>query len=261
MAENLNSENPLADFPNKKPERRYSESLTLWIGIVSTIVTLALTAWNTYTKSKIDQREKDLESLELKLKERSTGVEESKERVDRYKWVFSLFPSLTGSDSNEKNFTINLIRLALTKDEAEQLFTGLQSSDNVELQAVGKSGITVIQNEPITILVSQMNANTADVRKSAVSTLIRNYKSSSQAISVVLRTYAQGGIETLSPSGNINSLYFLASTDPLVWSKEQLVQGNQIVNLVLTKNPGNQTREAVNNFQQLLKKAEANRKQ
>ncbi len=97
-----------------------------------------------------------------------TGIEESKERVDRYKWVHGLFPDLNENDKKKKNFTISLIRQALTRGEAEQLFARLQTSSDKELQSVGQSGITAIQNEPIALLVSQMNASTADVCKSAV---------------------------------------------------------------------------------------------
>src|SRR5438876_9995698 len=70
------------------------DRLSTFVGVVGSIVTISLTLWNTHTKSLIDEREGRLKDLEASLKERTTGIEESKERVDRYKWVFSLFGDL-----------------------------------------------------------------------------------------------------------------------------------------------------------------------
>jgi hypothetical protein len=242
--------------PDRKTEGKKSfiEQITLWVGVVGTLVTISLTIWNAHTKSQIDQREEDLKALELKLKDRNVGVEESKERVDRYKWVLSLFPDLNEGDKKKNNFTISLVRLALTRDEAEQLFSSLQTSSDKELQSVGQSGITAIQNEPIALLVSQMNASTADVRKSAVATLERDYKSSSQAVTLVLRTYEQDKIESLSPSGIINGLYFLSATDPNAWDQKQVEAGNQIIARVEARGAGTQTKASLDTLRSLLQK-------
>jgi len=242
--------------PVSKDNKSFYEKISFWIGIIGTILTLCLTIWNANTKMQIDKREADLKSLELTLKERSTGVEESKERVERYKWVISLFPNLNGNDYKEKNFTINLIRLALTKDEAQQLFTGLQASSDTTLQSLGQNGINVIENEPIFILVSQMNASTAEVRKHAVAMLVQDYKSSPQAITLALRMYDQDKSKNLSASGVINGLYYLSLTDPESWNKEQMLDGLNIAKRILATNPGPQTQTALNTFESLLKKLE-----
>ena len=104
MQENIKTNHSPGDESNQKLKKSFAEQITLWIGIAGTVITLVLTVWNSHTKSLIDKREEDLKSLELKLKDRVTGVEESKERVDRYKWVFSLYPVLNGKDDKEKNF-------------------------------------------------------------------------------------------------------------------------------------------------------------
>jgi hypothetical protein len=250
-------EKPLSK-KKQKVKKSFSEQVTFWIGIIGSLVTLSLTAWNTHTKFQIDKSEQALKDLEISLKERETGVEESKERVDRYKWVLSLFPLLNANDLRERNFTINLIRLALTKDEAEQLFVGLQASSDTTLQSVGQSGISAIQNEPIAILVSQMNASTANVRKSAVASLVRDYKSSSLAITIVLGTYEKDKIGNLSRSAIINGLYYLGSTDPTSWNKQQLIDGKQVILNVEAKGPGDQTKAVLNNFKSLLQQVETN---
>ena len=250
-----------SDEQNQKVKKSFSQQMTFWIGIIGSVITLGLTIWNTHTKSEIDRREEDLKGLEIKLKERVTGVEESKERVDRYKWVLSLFPTLTGRENEkEKNFTINLIRLALTKEEAEQLFTGLQASSDTTWQSVGQTGVKAIQNEPIALLVSQMNASTSDIRKSAVASLENEYKSSSQAITIVLRMYERDKVQNLSPSGLINGLYYLNATDLAAWDKQQLKIGKQVLSELDSMQPGSQTKTALNNFKSLLEKVESNQR-
>ncbi|MHA6248903.1 hypothetical protein ACXYMU_13250 [Pontibacter sp. CAU 1760] len=248
---------PLPDHQVAKPRPAFSAQLSFWVGIIGSLVTIVLTIWNTHTKSLIDKRESELQALEMKLKERTTGVEESKERVDRYKWVLSLFPALNGKDENERNFTLNLARLALTKDEAEQLFAGLQASSDTALRSIGQTGIAAIQNEPITMLVSQMNANTAQVRKSAVATLVRDYGASPQAITNTLRMYDARNINSLSPSAIINGLVYLSTTEPAAWDKQQLQTGRQVAATIEARKPGSQTRAVLMSFNSFLQKVEA----
>jgi hypothetical protein len=230
------------------------EQIPLWVGVIGSLITITLTVWNTHTKSEIDKREEGLKELEVRLKERTTGLEESREKVDRYKWVLSLFNDLNEKDEKKKNFTIGLVRLALTPGEAEQLFAGLQTSSDKELQSLGQSGITAIQNEPIGVLVSQMNATTADVRKSAVATLVRDYKSSSQAITFALRMYDPDRIDNLSPSGVINGLYYLSATDPAAWGGAQAEAGRQLASRLEARGGGQQTKAALETFKSLLQK-------
>jgi|SRR5271157_1608072 len=231
-----------------------SDQLTLWIGIIGSLVTITLTIWNGYTKSQIDKTDAHVKLLDEQLKARSTALEESRERVDRYKWVLTLFPDLNGDDASKKNFTIGLVRLALTKEEAEQLFTGLQTSSDKGLQSLGQSGVTALQNEPIAILVGQMNAGSADVRKSAVAALERDYKSSSQAVTLVLRMYDQERIKALSPSGVINGLYYLSATDPVAWDRQQVQAGKEVIARVEAQGVGPQTQAALGAFKSFLQK-------
>lgn len=240
--------------PHSRP---LAERITLWTGIVGTALTIVLTAWNGYTKTQIDQREASLRDLELKLKERSAGLEESRERVDRYKWVLGLFPDLTNSNPQKRNFTVSLIRLALTQEEASQLFTGLQTSSDTALSALGTTAIASIESEPIARLVAQMNADDANTRKRAVAELERRYASSSQAITLALQTLGAGRIDGLSPSAVINALYFLAQTDPTAWDRAQLAAGREVADRIAARSPGAQTTAAVTAFRALLQKVRA----
>lgn len=246
-----------SDIFKVKGKTPFSKNISFWVGIIGSLITILLTAWNTHTKSQIDKREEELRFLEVKLMERTTGIEESKERIDRYKWVLSLFPALNGKDANERNFTLNIARLALTNEEAEQLFAGLQSSTDTSLQSIGQTGIKAIQNEPITLLISQMNGNTADIRKSAVAALVRNYASAPQAITLALRAYDENNIGNLSPSAIINGLYFLSTTEPSAWDNHQLAVGRQVVSKVESLQPGQQTKAALAAFHRNLIKVES----
>lgn len=222
-----------------------SDRLTRWIGITGSLVTVVLTGWNAYTKTQIDQREAALKSLELSLKERSAGLEESRERVERYKWVLGLFPDLVNTDERKRNFTVNLIRLALTKDEAAQMFTGLQASSDTGLRSIGQSTVAAIAAEPIAELVAQMNADTPEARKRAVAELQRRYASSSQAITLTLRTFDADMIGRLSPSAVINGLYFLANTEPAAWSGTQVAAARQAIARIEGRGAGAQTTAAL----------------
>src|SRR5262249_23573687 len=87
------------EHQQSQSKRGLSDQLTLWVGIIGSLVTITLTIWNAYTKSQIDKTDAHVKVLDEELRARSTALEESRERVDRYKWVLTLFPDLNGSDA------------------------------------------------------------------------------------------------------------------------------------------------------------------
>ncbi|TXI26227.1 MAG: hypothetical protein E6Q61_00515 [Nitrosomonas sp.] len=230
----------------------FVEHMGLWIGVISAAITTAMTVWNVYTKNQIDKKEEDLKQLEITLKSRSTGVEESKERVERYKWVLSLLPSLIDQDQTKRNFTVSLVRLALTKEEGEQLFAGLQLSTNPELREAGQRGFESLENQELNRLVLQMNALAADERKEAVARLEKNYSTSPLAISLTLERYQLDRIRSLSPSGVINGIYFLASTDSQAWTPQYKKSAEQLIYRLRATGTGPQTGEALNKLEKLV---------
>lgn len=131
---------------------------TAWIGIVSTVITIGLTIFNTYTKTQIDIADQSLkqksQEIEAKIKEQTANIEESKEKTSRYTFVKSLFPDLIGNDSKKQAITINLIRLTLTESEAERLFTGFQNSSDRQLKKAGNEGLAVIKNEKSAVQIA-----------------------------------------------------------------------------------------------------------
>ncbi len=172
--------------------------------------------------------------------------------MDRYKWVLGLFPDMVATDERKRNFTVTLIRLALTKDEAEQMFTGLQTSSDTALRSIGQSTVAAIASEPIAALVAQMNADTPASRKHAVAELERQYASSSQAITLALRTFDADMIAKLSPSAVINGLYFLANTDAGAWNAAQLASARQAIARIEGRSPGAQTTAALTQLRERL---------
>jgi hypothetical protein len=125
--------------------------ITAWIGVISSVITIALTVFNTYTKLQIDAADQRLkgreQELEAKFKERTANIEESKEKTSRYTFVKTLFQDLESNDPKKQSLTINLIRLTLTEGESEKFFRGFTNSQNQTLQKVGNEGIATIQKE------------------------------------------------------------------------------------------------------------------
>jgi hypothetical protein len=191
--------------------------------------------------------------LEYQLQQRSTGIEESKERVERYKWVLTLLPSLTDKDESKKNFTVALVRLALTNSEAEQLFSGLQLSANQDVRQAAQEGFASIQNQELSRLVLQINATSSEERKHAVALLERDYGSSPLAVSMVLDMASSNRVAGLSPSGLINGLFFLSATDPQAWTKVNADRARETVTRLRPRNAGPQTAAAIQKLEALLK--------
>jgi len=242
-----------ANEPLVSKSKPLVERAGLWIGTLGSLITIVLTLVNAQTKNEIDKREENLKALEVQLKERTTGIEESKERVERYKWVLSLLPSLMEEDTSKRNFTVALVRLALTKDEAEQLFSGLQASASKELRQAGQQGFESIENQELNRLVLQMNANSSEDRRSAVAKLEREYSSSAAAISLVLDLYNPERISALSPSGVINGFYYLSATDPQAWTSQNAQAAREAMSRISAKsNIGPQTRAAIAKLEQHL---------
>ena len=238
---------------------RFSTSVAL----ASSLVTIGLTVWNTQTKQQIDQREAELKiqtaALDAELKRRSTTVEESKERVDRYKWVYGLVPDLSASDATKRNAALAMVRLALTKPEAEGLLAGLQQSPNEQVREAAQQGvatIAAIENAELAKLVDQMNADNADERKRATARLQRDYDDSSVAIGLVLRQLGAAEIDRLSPSGLINALYFLGRTDAYAWTQDTIRQAKEVFPQIRARKVGPQTQTALAGAEEVAKRAE-----
>ena len=64
----------------------------------------------------------------------------------------------------------------------------------------------------------------------------------------------QDKVDSLSPSGVINGLYFLSATDPNAWDKQQVEIGKQVISRIEARGPGTQTKAALDAFRSLLQR-------
>lgn len=245
------------------PTTPFLTRLSTIVALAGSLITIVLTVWNAQTKQLIDQREVELQAqtaaLDAELRQRSTVIEESKERVDRYKWVYGLVPDLSASDAAKRNAALAMVRLALTKTEAEGLLAGLQQSPNEQVREAAQQGvatIAAIENAELVRLVQQMNAANADDRKRATGRLQRDFNDSAAAIELVLQQLGPGQVDQLSPSGLINALYFLGRTDPQAWTQEAIRRAAQAFPQIRARNPGPQTQSALVGAESIAKRAE-----
>ncbi|OPX95052.1 MAG: hypothetical protein A4E58_02338 [Syntrophorhabdus sp. PtaB.Bin006] len=114
--------------------------LGIWIGIVSSIVTIGLTIYNAVLNTRIQETDSKLRAMETEIKMKAQELEERKERTARYEFVNKLLPDILKNDKTQVVLTTNLISLALTEEEARKLFDGFQLSQDKNIQEVGKIG-------------------------------------------------------------------------------------------------------------------------
>ena len=210
-------------------------SLAGWIGVAGSIITIVMTVWNVQTKGRIDAQEQE-------LKVRAASLDESKERVSRYTWVRGVFADLKTQDAQGKQVSMALIRLALQPDEAKVLFSGLAHSTDESLQEAGKSALSHLQAEDADHLILRINGEQSDDRKAALAVLTTTYKGSPGTITSVLHLFDENAIARLSGPGMINALFYLARTDPTVWSTEQITLAKMLITRLRNRPTGDQTR-------------------
>jgi hypothetical protein len=232
-------------------------TLTVWLGVVSTVLTLSLTALNAYWSREInatDQRLKvkaaELEEKKLDLERQNFSLTEGKERMARYAFVQGLFGSvLNEKDIGQRTLAVNLINLALTETEATKLFTGLQTSTDKRAQEVGNIGSDLVG---ISNLVMQLDAAAKESRIGAVDTLIKTYRADSRAVDQALSLLEVPKLEKLSSSGRINVLVFLRNTDRTAWTPGLLSRADRAIAGIRARHEskvaeiGEQTKDALN---------------
>lgn len=196
--------------------------VTGWLAVVSTVVTVTLTVLNAHWSREADEKaqalNEQLQQREQELKLQQLQLDAGKDKLARYSFVQNLFSGVLGQNPAQKNLTVNLIALALTPDEAQKLFSGLEGSENQAAKEVGSLGNTVA----LSSLILQMNDAVKENRIGAVDQLIKNYRTNSAAVDQAIKLIEQPQLATLNASGRINVLFFLRSTDPSAWSEESI---------------------------------------
>lgn len=219
-----------------------------WLAILSAIVTITLTVLNAYWSREINRVDQDLKVREADLKEFQLKLDAGKEKLARYTFVHKLFDGVLNQDQAQKTLTVNLISLALTENEAEQLFAGLQASDNPQARDVGTLGSDLVALQG---LVAQMNDVVKKNRIGAVEKLISNHKANSMAIEQAVNLLEPPKLQELSASGRINVLVFLRNTDSSAWSPDLLKRAEDAITNIRDRSNrgiakiGNQTEDAL----------------
>ena len=177
----------------------------------------------------------------------------------------SLVDSALGSDAAENTERLNLFAVGLLVVFAVQAVFNYIRSFN--LSVVGEGVVTDIRKAlfdrivrlPVPFfdgkrtgdITSRLTSDAAVVQ-SVVSDAVG--RALSQAITLVLRTYGPGMIDSLSPSGVINGLYYLSATEPEAWDRQNIEAARQVVSRLEARAPGPQTRAALDTFKSFLQK-------
>ncbi len=124
-----------------------SNKLSIWIGIISSVITIALTILNYNLNREIETTRLRLDEMEMELKAKTHDLDVSREKTDRYEFVYKILPDILKKDQTQVTLTTNLITLALTDEEAKKLFVGLSNSEDEKVQNIGKTAIEGIARE------------------------------------------------------------------------------------------------------------------
>jgi hypothetical protein len=233
----------------EQPNARATK-VPLWLGVISTVLTIILTAANAYSTHRINQITSEIELRKVDLEKLNVSVTEGKERMARYAFVQSLFGSvLNEKDAGQRTLAINLINLALTEPEATKLFAGLQASSDQRTQEIGNIGSDLVS---ITDLVVKIDAVAKESRIGAVDTLIKKYRADARAIDLSLSLLELPKLEQLSASGRVNVLVFLRNTERSAWTPELLLRAERAIANIQARHEsrvapiGGQTKDSLN---------------
>jgi tetratricopeptide (TPR) repeat protein len=124
-----------------------SDNMGIWIGIISSVITISLSVLNYNLNEKMQQSEINIKRIETDLKIKNLELESLKEKTARYEFVNKLMGDLLKQDKNQIALTTNLISLALNEEEAAKLFRGFANSEQKNIKEVGNIGIEAIKDK------------------------------------------------------------------------------------------------------------------
>jgi len=206
-----------------------SGNIGKWLAMVSAALTIALTVLNGFVSAKVSETETEIKKDAAEIEKRRLQLDTEKERIARYTFVQTLLNGVLAQDEAQKNLTINLITLALDEDEAKQLFSGLQASNNDATQLFGLLGSEVLA---ISSLVLQMNDDNKASRLDAVDKLIKNHRGDSDMVSQALSLFEPPRLNALTASGRINVLVFLSNTEDNAWTPQSILRAEKAVDQI-----------------------------
>jgi hypothetical protein len=101
-------------------------------------------------------------------------------------------------------------------------------------------------------LVRQIDAPAVDERRAAVASLVRDFRTSADAVEQVLALYAPDRLDRLTSNGRVNGLHFLASSQPEAWTPETIAIARETLARVDRSGAGPDTRAALERLRLLL---------
>lgn len=127
----------------------------VWIGLISSAVTVVLTLYNAKLNGEIQSTELELKRIETEISRSAQELDALREKTSRYQFVNQLLPDLLKKDKAQVTLTTNLITLVLTEEEARKLFGGLQASAEKDVQEAGRLGSASLANQRNTLRTAQ----------------------------------------------------------------------------------------------------------
>jgi len=119
----------------------------IWIGIISSLATIALAILTYSLNSQKQDVELKLEEAKSQLDEKKYLIELSKEKTERCEFVNKLLPEVLKKDKLNVTLATNLIKLTLTEREADSLFAGFASSNDPKVKEIGTNEILSIKKQ------------------------------------------------------------------------------------------------------------------
>lgn len=212
-----------------QPTSSVLSNVTKWLAIISTVLTIGLTALNAYWSRQVSETETEIKLQAADLERQRLELDAGKEKLSRYTFVQNLLSGVLTQDATQKNLTINLINLALTEQEAQQLFAGLQASNDENTRNVGAIGSDVVA---LTNLILQMNDAAKENRIGAVEQLIAKYRENPSAVDLAVQQLEFPQVNSLSASGRINVLVFLCNTTKNAWTQRSILRAREAITAI-----------------------------
>jgi hypothetical protein len=146
----------LGGVANRSARKEISmiRKLGAWTAVISSIVTVGLTVCNAILHSRVESTQTYLNGLQVEIQKKTQELEVKKERTARYEFVNKLLPDVLKKDKAQVTLTTNLISLALSEEEARQLFAGFQVSQDISVREVGMIGSESLQRNRLSLALA-----------------------------------------------------------------------------------------------------------
>lgn len=152
---------------------------------------------------------------------------------EQFRWTISLESALDENEARRAEAAILLDSLQKLTAAAGDTASAVQDVI-ATVQATLRATHTSNEASLIAGLVQQMNDAAGDVRRPAVSRLLRQHANDPIAISLVLDALSEGNLPSLSATGLINMLFVLNRTAQAAWTDEHKQLAREAIQRIRT---------------------------